>query len=158
MVEFMSARLAQEVGLDTRPMTMLAFGTPRRLALAVLGLPVRQPDVTEEVLGPPASAAFDRQGVPTKAALGFAKGKGKDEIPEGLLLFEAGPLKTHGELFWNFHLGNFFLNLSGDGAKISSARIGRHVNDPLLIFPLQLDWRKDMFQFNNIFQGSNPVT
>ncbi|HEY9690273.1 MAG TPA: glycine--tRNA ligase subunit beta, partial [Coleofasciculaceae cyanobacterium] len=34
------------------------FATPRRLAVLIDGLPDRQPDRTEEVKGPPASAAF----------------------------------------------------------------------------------------------------
>src|SRR5271166_1678439 len=48
-----------------------AFGTPRRLALFVRGLAVRQPDLAEEVTGPPVKAAF-KDGVPTKAAEAFA--------------------------------------------------------------------------------------
>lgn len=47
------------------------FGTPRRLAVLVLGLADRQNDVDEEVLGPPETAAF-RDGAPTKAAEAFA--------------------------------------------------------------------------------------
>ena len=52
------------------------LGTPRRLALYVAGLSERQPDCTEEILGPPKKAAFDTEGNPTKAALGFAKKHG----------------------------------------------------------------------------------
>ncbi|APR84650.1 Glycyl-tRNA synthetase beta chain [Minicystis rosea] len=48
-----------------------AYGTPRRLALVVQGLATRQPDLAEEVTGPPAKAAF-KDGVPTKAAEAFA--------------------------------------------------------------------------------------
>ena len=48
-----------------------AFGTPRRLALFVRGLAVRQPDLAEEVTGPPVKAAF-KDGAPTKAAEAFA--------------------------------------------------------------------------------------
>ena len=48
------------------------FGTPRRLAVLIEGLPERQDDKTEEIKGPPAKAAF-RDGEPTKAAIGFAK-------------------------------------------------------------------------------------
>lgn len=49
-----------------------ALGTPRRLALLVSGLADAQPDLDEEVLGPPARVAFDADGKPTKAALSFA--------------------------------------------------------------------------------------
>ena len=49
-----------------------ALGTPRRLALIVDGVASAQPDLDEEVLGPPARVAFDADGKPTKAALSFA--------------------------------------------------------------------------------------
>lgn len=51
------------------------YGTPRRLALIIKGLPERQPDREEEAKGPPAKAAF-KEGRPTKAAAGFAASRG----------------------------------------------------------------------------------
>ncbi|BAY91119.1 MULTISPECIES: glycine--tRNA ligase subunit beta [unclassified Tolypothrix] len=51
------------------------YGTPRRLAVLIKGLPSRQPDREEEIKGPPAQAAF-KDGKPTPAALGFAKKQG----------------------------------------------------------------------------------
>src|SRR5262249_32965364 len=48
------------------------YGTPRRLALIVRDLAERQADLREELTGPPASAAFDREGKPTRAAEAFA--------------------------------------------------------------------------------------
>ena len=51
------------------------FGTPRRIAVIIWGLPERQPDQEEEVKGPPAQAAF-KDGKPTKAAEGFAQKQG----------------------------------------------------------------------------------
>ncbi|NJN56822.1 MAG: glycine--tRNA ligase subunit beta [Leptolyngbyaceae cyanobacterium SL_5_9] len=50
------------------------YGTPRRLAVLIKGLPSRQPDREEEVKGPPAQAAF-KNGKPTKAAEGFARSR-----------------------------------------------------------------------------------
>jgi glycyl-tRNA synthetase beta chain len=50
--------------------------TPRRLAISVSGLAGRQPDREEEILGPPKKAAFDKNGQPTQAAIGFAKKNG----------------------------------------------------------------------------------
>ena len=47
-------------------------GTPRRLVVRVDALVDRQPDLTEERKGPPASQAF-KDDVPTQAAIGFAK-------------------------------------------------------------------------------------
>lgn len=49
------------------------YATPRRLALLIEALDVRQPDRMVELKGPPVSAAFDAQGLPTPAALGFAR-------------------------------------------------------------------------------------
>ena len=49
------------------------LGTPRRLVLYIEGLLGKQPDVIEEVQGPPAEIAFDKDNKPTKAAAGFAK-------------------------------------------------------------------------------------
>lgn len=53
--------------------------TPRRLAVSISGLAERQPDREEEILGPPKKAAFDQNGQPTQAAIGFAK-KGGVEV------------------------------------------------------------------------------
>ncbi len=51
-------------------------GTPRRLAIIIRDVVLRQPDVEQEVKGPPAAAAFDADGNPTRAAEGFAAGRG----------------------------------------------------------------------------------
>jgi glycyl-tRNA synthetase beta chain len=52
------------------------LGTPRRLVLIIKGLAEKGSDVSETVFGPPVSAAYDGEGRPTKAALGFAKSQG----------------------------------------------------------------------------------
>src|SRR5690349_21621783 len=49
------------------------FFSPRRLALSVPALYPRQPDRSEEKLGPAVAAAYDAAGNPSKAAEGFAK-------------------------------------------------------------------------------------
>lgn len=54
------------------------WGTPRRLAIMVEDVALRQSDLEIEVKGPPAAAAFDADGNPTKAAEGFAQGRGLD--------------------------------------------------------------------------------
>ena len=54
------------------------YGTPRRLVAIVHNLAPRQRDLESEVKGPPAARAFDAAGNPTKAAIGFARGKGID--------------------------------------------------------------------------------
>ena len=55
------------------------YGTPRRLAVLLLGLPEKQGDRMVESKGPAVSAAFvngDPHGEPTKALLGFMRSKG----------------------------------------------------------------------------------
>lgn len=56
--------------------TLKVYGTPRRLVVSVAELAERQADLTQVVKGPPANRAFDADGKPTKAAIGFARGKG----------------------------------------------------------------------------------
>lgn len=51
-------------------------GTPRRLAVMVEGLATRQTDLESVAKGPPADRAYDADGKPTKAAVGFASSKG----------------------------------------------------------------------------------
>ncbi|HVY45068.1 MAG TPA: glycine--tRNA ligase subunit beta, partial [Minicystis sp.] len=66
-----------------------AYGTPRRLALVVRSVASHQPDLAEELTGPPVKAAF-KDGAPTKAAEAFAAKVGvsvaelrKVETPKG---------------------------------------------------------------------------
>lgn len=51
-------------------------GTPRRLAIAIRGLALTQTEEERVVKGPPARAAFDESGQPTRAAEGFARSQG----------------------------------------------------------------------------------
>jgi glycyl-tRNA synthetase beta chain len=55
-----------------------AFVTPRRLALSIHGLPLRQPDLKEEKKGP-------RVGAPDGAIQGFLKGAGLKSISEATI-------------------------------------------------------------------------
>jgi glycyl-tRNA synthetase beta chain len=59
------------------PDAIALYGTPRRLAVLIEGLPTKQGDREEEIKGPPATAAF-KDGKPTKAAEGFANKQGVD--------------------------------------------------------------------------------
>ncbi len=54
------------------------FTTPRRLITIASGLPESTEESVEEFRGPSVKIAFDDEGNPTKAALGFARGKGVD--------------------------------------------------------------------------------
>ena len=73
--------------------TIEAFSTPRRLAVVVPSLADRQDDRDEEMMGPPVSAAYDADGKPTHALLGFARKNNVDvsaltqkETPKGQYL------------------------------------------------------------------------
>lgn len=57
------------------PKAIKIYGTPRRLAVLIEGLPIQQADREEEVKGPPASTAF-KDGKPTPAVQGFARKQG----------------------------------------------------------------------------------
>lgn len=63
---------AAEITFDS----IKAFATPRRLAIQIEGISDKQPDRTEQKRGPAIKAAFDSDGNPTRAAMGFAKGLG----------------------------------------------------------------------------------
>lgn len=68
--ELASARI--EVG------SLMVYATPRRLIVAA-DLAAGQPDNESVVTGPPRSAAYDAEGKPNKAALGFARAHGVAE-------------------------------------------------------------------------------
>ncbi|MGA6101852.1 glycine--tRNA ligase subunit beta [Psychrobacter pocilloporae] len=61
---------AAEITFDS----VKAFAAPRRLAIQIEGISDKQPDRTEQKRGPAIKAAFDSDGNPTRAAMGFAKG------------------------------------------------------------------------------------
>jgi len=70
------------------------YGTPRRLVLMGKGVSEKQKDLIQEVTGPPKKVAYDKNGVPTKAAEGFARKQGVSveelqtiETPKGEYLY-----------------------------------------------------------------------
>ena len=64
----------KERSLGFKSISTLA--TPRRLTLIVEGLDEKQPDTASEARGPGKNAAYDEDGRPTKALLGFARAQG----------------------------------------------------------------------------------
>jgi glycyl-tRNA synthetase beta chain len=66
-----------ESGLPVK-VAIEAHATPRRLAGCVPELIDRQDDRDETLMGPPVSGAFDAEGHPTTAGLGFARKLGVD--------------------------------------------------------------------------------
>ena len=70
------------------------YGTPRRLVLMGKGVSEKQKDLIQEVTGPPKKVAYDKNGVPTRAAEGFARKQGVSveelqtiETPKGEYLY-----------------------------------------------------------------------
>jgi glycyl-tRNA synthetase beta chain len=75
--------MLQRERLSTGAIEAKSFSTPRRLAVLVAGVEERQPDASEELLGPAVKIAF-KDGVAGPAAVAFAKKAG----------VEVGALKT----------------------------------------------------------------
>ena len=73
LAALLDARL-REAGLA--PSEVVAYGTPRRLAVLARGVPEATGLKTEERRGPSAAVAFDADGRPTRAATAFAEGFG----------------------------------------------------------------------------------
>ena len=91
----MIASSAQELGrrvgaiLDEAALehgVVTAWGGSRRLSVRVEAVQEKQADRLERVLGPPQQAAFDEQGQPRPAAIGFARKQGVE--PAELELFD----------------------------------------------------------------------
>src|SRR5210317_1753623 len=60
------------------PARVEVFATPRRLAMLLRDLPLQQAEQLVEKRGPALDAAFDEDGNPSRAALGFARSCGVD--------------------------------------------------------------------------------
>ena len=75
--------------------TLDVFASPRRLAVIVKGLPCFCPNRDEIVIGPPESAAYNTEKVPTKAAEGFAKKNGVNIDELEILETKRGPYLTY---------------------------------------------------------------
>ena len=52
------------------------LGTPRRITLSIKAIKTLQESQETEIVGPPKRVAYDENGEPTKAAIGFAKTQG----------------------------------------------------------------------------------
>jgi glycyl-tRNA synthetase beta chain len=96
-----------------------AFVTPRRLTLAVHGVPVRQPDLREEKKGP-------RVGAPENAIAGFLKAAGLASISEA----KVQPDKK----------GDFYIALIEKPGRAAIDVIGEILPDVIKSFP----WPKSM--------------
>jgi glycyl-tRNA synthetase beta chain len=97
-----------------------AFVTPRRLALAVEGVPARQPDLKEEKKGP-------RVGAPDRAIEGFLKSAGLGSIDEAKI--QKDPKK-----------GDFYVALIDRPGRAAIEVIAEIIPDVVRAFP----WPKSM--------------
>lgn len=84
------------------------MGTPRRLVILIEDVAPRQTQQVSVKRGPPADRAFDEEGVPTQAGLGFAKNAGVDPTELTIQDLDGGSYvvaeviqesKTAGEVF-----------------------------------------------------------
>ena len=73
-MEILFSKYLQQANLAWDKIKIMA--TPRRLTVMVTGLPEKQTGKEIEVIGPPYKIAFDHDGNPTKAAIGFAQKQG----------------------------------------------------------------------------------
>lgn len=78
------SKLAADLGAEQTGDAVIVNTTPRRIAFALKRLPAREADSELEVKGPPKKSAYDADGNPTQALLGFLKKQGaaiEDVIP-----------------------------------------------------------------------------
>lgn len=78
------SKVAADLGAEKQDDTVIVNMTPRRIAFVLKRLPAREADSVLEVKGPPKKAAYDANGQPTPALLGFLKKQGaaiEDVIP-----------------------------------------------------------------------------
>ena len=104
-----------------------SYSTPRRLTVRVAKLAERQTDFEEVVTGPPVAAAFGPDGVPTPAAVGFAKKYG----------VEAAALERH-ETPRGTYLAHRVQQRGKATADVLGDVAGRLLRD--LTFPKQMRW------------------
>lgn len=77
-VKTLSTALAELIGKELQVekisyKDIRTFATPKRLAVLIKNLNVKQPDFINEKRGPALTAAYDNENIFTKAAIGFAK-------------------------------------------------------------------------------------
>jgi glycyl-tRNA synthetase beta chain len=110
------------------------WNTPRRIIVGFKGLPVRQDDLTEEIVGPPKRVAFTADGELTKAALAFAQKNGV--LPKKLKIIQT----PKGEYL------SIERSVKGeDTHRILSELIPAAISK--IQFPKTMHWSADHFRF-----------
>lgn len=113
--------------------TIQTFSTPRRLAVRVVGLAEKQPDLVEDFKGPAKKIALDSDGNFTKAAEGFVCGKG---------------LTTADIRFENVK-GEEYVYVTKHESGKSAKEVLKGVPEVLasLTFPVSMHWAKNSFEY-----------
>ena len=115
-----------------------AFATPRRLTLAVAGIPVRQPDVKEERKGP-------RVDANEKAIAGFLKAAGLASVEQAKI--EKDPKK-----------GDFYVAVIEKAGRPAIEVIGEIVPEVTTTFPWpkSMRWGERSGPSGSLYEGGMP--
>jgi glycyl-tRNA synthetase beta chain len=96
LAESFAENLAAELAsLELNHQGVSWYASPRRLGLRVTALEAKQSDKVVEKRGPAVTAAFDADGNPTKAAMGWARGCGIDVSDAQTLETDKGAWLLH---------------------------------------------------------------
>jgi glycyl-tRNA synthetase beta chain len=113
---------------------LAVYGTPRRLVLHVKGLEENQAERVRETLGPPRKISFDPKGLPTPAALGFAKAQG----------VEVGALQIN-----TTEKGEYLCVVKREAGRPTREVLSMLLPDYLsqITFPKSMRWKPDRVRF-----------
>ncbi len=118
--------------------SMRAYGTPRRLTVAITGLAKGRAAETTERRGPALSSAFDADKKPTKACEGFFKSIGKSITSYDAILDKSDPEIEIRELKGDQYLFAFTKTEGRSTAKILAESLPKIIAD--LEFPKRMRW------------------
>ncbi|QIL50874.1 glycine--tRNA ligase subunit beta [Weissella coleopterorum] len=109
------------------------YSTPRRLAVLVHDVAAQAADIEEEMKGPIKRAALDNDGNFTKAAQGFARGKGM----------------TTDEIVFKEFNGQEFVTLSRHEKGQTAQEVLSHFNDVVMAmtFSTTMKWARHTFEY-----------
>jgi len=110
-----------------------SLDSPRRLAVLASGIPVAQPDVTEQVSGPSANVAF-KDGQPTPAAHAFARKAGVDVSQLERVTTSKGE-----------YLAAKITKKGRSATEVLSERLPKEINS--IYWPKNMYWRKPSEKF-----------
>lgn len=132
-LEHLSRGCAALLDENQVPCEMRTFSSPRRLALLLEGLPDRQPDRKETVLGPPVAVAY-KDGKPTRAAEGFAGKEGVSVSDLKTVETEKGQYLAHERQIGGRPLPDILTDVFLQGIRSLS-------------WPKNMYWRESRFRF-----------